>query len=95
MVCCDHGQPVQIDRNNRVRVSSHRTLFLTQTVPNMAIDSTQVFQALSHVIDPDLGRDLVTLNMIRGGCRQRESCGVHGGSDDSSVPTQRTDSCRL
>jgi ATP-binding protein involved in chromosome partitioning len=31
----------------------------------MAIDTSQVLKALSHVIDPDLGRDLVTLNMIK------------------------------
>lgn len=31
----------------------------------MAIDSSQVLKALSTVIDPDLGRDLVTLNMVK------------------------------
>ncbi len=30
----------------------------------MTIESAQVLQALSHVMDPDLGRDLVALNMI-------------------------------
>jgi len=31
----------------------------------MAISESTVIEALSHVIDPDLGRDLVSLNMIR------------------------------
>jgi ATP-binding protein involved in chromosome partitioning len=31
----------------------------------MKIESSQVIQALSHVLDPDLGRDLVSLNMIK------------------------------
>lgn len=31
----------------------------------MTIDSSQVLKALSTVIDPDLGRDLVTLNMVK------------------------------
>jgi len=31
----------------------------------MPIESSQILDALSHVIDPDLGQDLVSLNMIK------------------------------
>ncbi|MGA7306199.1 MAG: Mrp/NBP35 family ATP-binding protein [Rhodothermales bacterium] len=31
----------------------------------MAFTESQVLEALSHVVDPDLGRDLVTLNMVQ------------------------------
>ncbi len=53
-----------MDRNNRDASLVPPDVLPDPTIGTMVIESAQVLQALSHVMDPDLGRDLVALKMI-------------------------------
>lgn len=53
-----------MDRNNRDAGLVPPDVLPDPTIGTMVIESAQVLQALSHVMDPDLGRDLVALKMI-------------------------------
>lgn len=54
----------------------------------MAITKEQVLKALSYVEDPDLGKDLVTLNMISDIVLDGKSV-IYRNSDYSGLPHER------
>jgi len=54
----------------------------------MAISKEDVLDALRNVIDPDLGRDLVSLNMIEDIQIDGKKCLLHGESDYPCMPDE-------